>query len=335
MTDMLDQIRSLPSQLEWAASLRAPSIGTYSEVLCVGMGGSGIAGDYAAALVEPLGTRLTVHKGYGPLPPWADRVRPLVIASSYSGNTEETLDFVRVAQEHGLPIATVTTGGKLGEMTARHRWPSIEVPAGMQPRAAAGYMIGAVVRILEGAHAIDDQRLAFVETISQTRESSTEGSGRWDEASRIAEALRGRIPIVYGGGPVSVAVARRWKTQINENAKMPAWWSALPELDHNELAGWETLVDVTREHVGIVALSDRDDHDRVGARLAHTAALTEDAVPWVATVRSGGTSVMARLLSLTVVGDLVSWMMAESAGVDPVPVTSIERLKKLLSEDRH
>lgn len=333
MTDMIDQIRDLPSQLEWAASLEAPAIGTYSEVLCVGMGGSGIAGDYASALVEPFGTRLTVHKGYGPLPPWADRVRPLVIASSYSGNTEETLDFARVAQEHGLPIATVTTGGKLGEMSTRHGWPSIEVPSGMQPRAAVGYMFGAVVRILEGAHSIDDQRLSFVEAISLTRESLVEGSGRWGEASRVAEGLAGRVPVIYGGGPVSGAAAQRWKTQINENAKVPAWWSVLPELDHNELVGWEGLADVSREHIGIVALSDRDDHDRIRARLAHTSALTEDAVPWVATVGSSGTSVLARLMSLTVVGDLVSWMIAKAAGTDPVPVATIERLKQLLSED--
>lgn len=333
MADMLEQIRSLGSQLRWAAALDAPAIGTYSEVLCVGMGGSGIAGDYAAALVGPFGTRLTVHKGYGPLPPWADRVRPLVIASSYSGNTEETLDFTLAAQEHGLPIATVTTGGRLGEMTQRYHWPTIEVPEGLQPRAAVGYMFGAVVRILEGAHAVDDQRLSFVEAIRVAEESIAEGGDRWAEASQIAAGLQGRIPIIYGGGPLSGAVAQRWKTQINENAKMPSWWSLLPELDHNELAGWETMPQKTAEHLGVVALVDRDDHDRIGARLAHTSALTEDAVPWVGRVQSSGTSVLARLVSLTVSGDLVSWMLADGAGVDPVPVARIEQLKKLLSKD--
>lgn len=330
---MLEQIRSLGDQLEWASSLQVPSFGTYSEVLCVGMGGSGIAGDYARALAVPFGTRLTVHKGYGPLPPWAVRVRPFVVASSYSGNTEETLDFVQAAQEHGLPIATVTTGGRLGEMTAQYGWPTAEVPEGMQPRAAVGYMFGAVVRLLEGAHAIDDQRLSFVEAVRIARESVRDDGPRWDESGRIAEGLKDRIPIIYGGGPVSGAVAQRWKTQINENSKMPAWWSVLPELDHNELAGWEALPEKTMEHLGIVALVDRDDHDRIGRRLAHTSALTEDAVPWVARVQSSGTSVLARLISLTVAGDLVSWMLARDAGVDPVPVVRIEKLKQLLSED--
>ncbi len=232
-----------------------------------------------------------------------------------------------------MPIASVTTGGRLGELTDRHGWPSIEVPAGLQPRAAVGYMFGAVVRLLEGAHAVDDQRLAFVEAIDLARESLAEGSDRWAEAEEIASGLSERIPIIYGGGSLSGAVAQRWKTQINENSKKPAWWSILPELDHNELAGWESMADMTSEHLGIVALTDRDDHERVGARLTHTSALTEDAVPWVARVRSSGTSALARLTSLTISGDLVSWMLARDAGVDPVPVARIERLKELLRDE--
>lgn len=333
MSEMLDQIQSLGEQLRWANRLQAPSIGTYSEVLCAGMGGSGIAGDYAGAVAVPFGTRVTVHKGYGPIPPWAVRQRPLVIAASYSGNTEETLDFTLSAYESGLPIATITTGGRLGELTAEHRWPTIEVPSGMQPRAAVGYMVGAALTALWGAHAIDDQRLSFVEAAGIADEATTEGSESWVLAREIADSLAGRIPIVYGGGPVSSAVAQRWKTQINENVKSPAWWSVLPELDHNEVTGWETMPEKTREHLAIVALTDRSDHDRIRHRLAHTRSLTEDAVPWVAEVGSTGTSVLARLISLTVVGDLVSWMMAEAAGVDPVPVATIENLKRLLAKD--
>lgn len=150
MSDMLDQIRDLPSQLRWSSTIDAPSGGTHSEVLCVGMGGSGISGDYAAAIAEPFGTRVTVHKGYGPVPAWAIRLRPLVVAVSYSGNTEETLDFAVSARDTGLPLAVVTTGGRLGEMAKEEKWPMVEVPAGLQPRAALGYLLGAVLRLLEG-----------------------------------------------------------------------------------------------------------------------------------------------------------------------------------------
>lgn len=335
MSEMLGQIETLGDQLRWAAELEPPPSGTHSEVLYVGMGGSGVAGDYARAIAGPSGTRVSVHKSYGPVPAWAQRVRPLVIAASYSGNTEETLDFAKSAQDTGLTVATVTTGGRLGELSEEHGWTSIAVPSGLQPRAAAGYMIGAVIKILEGARAIDDQRLALRDTIDLVDRALTEGSSRWEQAQALAEAASGRIPIIYGGGPVTVPVAQRWKTQVNENAKIPAWSSALPELDHNELVGWETMPEMTSEHLGIIALTDRDDPDRVADRFEFTRELTEDAVPWLGQVSSEGTSTLARLISLTVVGDLFSYFVAEGAGVDPLPVQTIEKLKKLLAkEDR-
>lgn len=333
MSDMLDQIRSMGDQLRWAAQVESPHIGTFSEVLYAGMGGSGIAGDYARAVALPMGTRVVVHKDYGPLPPWATRVRPLLIAASYSGDTEETLDVVVSASESGLPIATVTTGGRLGDLTAQHRWGSIKVPSGLQPRAAAGYMVGATIRLLEGAHSVEDHRLQFLEAADLADRMTEEGSWAWALAEELAEALKGRIPIVYGGGPVSSVVAQRWKTQVNENAKTPAWYSAFPELDHNEIAGWESMAEMTRDTLGVVVLRDESDHDRVRRRIEHTRRLTGDAVPWVGEIVSRGSSRLARLISLTVVGDLVSWMLAERLQVDPGTVATIEQLKKLLAED--
>ena len=333
MTEMLAQIRSLGDQLRWAAEVEPPHIGTFSEVLFTGMGGSGIAGDYAAAVALPIGTRVAVHKGYAPIPPWAIRTRPLVIAASYSGNTEETLDFVVSAWESGLPVATLTTGGRLADLTAQNKWATVTVPTGLQPRAAAGYMIGAAVRLLEGAKSLDDHRLAFDEAATLADEMTAEGSEAWELAFSIATALEGRIPIVYGGGPISAVVAQRWKKQVNENAKIPSWYSELPELDHNEIVGWETMPDMTSENFGVVVLTDESDHDRVRDRITHTRELTKAAVPWVGEVRSHGSSRLARLISLTVVGDLVSLMLADRLGVDPTPVATIEGLKKLLTDD--
>lgn len=333
MTEMIDQIRSFGDQLRWAAEIEPPHIGTFSEVLYAGMGGSGIAGDYAGAIAGPTGTRVVVHKGYGPLPAWAIRVRPLVVAGSYSGDTEETIDFVTSAWESGMPVAAIATGGRLAEMAQEHGWGYIAVPGGFQPRAAAGYMIGAAVRLLEGAMAIDDHRLAFIEAAEIADRMTTEGSDAWDRASAIAEGLDGRIPIIYGGGQISSVAAQRWKTQFNENAKVPAWHNSLPELDHNEIVGWETMPQVTSGNLGIVVLADETDHDRVRLRAEHTRDLTESAVPWVGEVRSSGSSRLARLVSLTVMGDLVSWMLADRLGVDPTPVATIEQLKKNLSAE--
>ena len=333
MTDMLTQIQTLGDQLRWAGERHAPSIGTHSEILFAGMGGSGIAGDYVGVVAAPHGTRVTVNKRYGPIPLWAIRQRPLVVAASYSGNTEETLDFVLAAHESGLPVATITTGGRLGEMSSGHSWPTIQVPAGLQPRAAIGYQLGAAIKLLEGSHSIDDQRLSLVEAANFVDQALEEGSHQWEQASEIAHALGDRIPVIYGGGRLSCVVAQRWKTQINENAKRPAWHGSLPELDHNEIVGWESMAELTREHFGIVALTDSADHDRIAARLAHTKDLTQDAVPWAGRVSSHGTSALTRLMSLTVVGDLVSWMLADAAGIDAVPVETIEKLKELLTEE--
>ncbi len=331
--DMLEQIRSLADQLRWAAQQRPPSIGTHSEILFSGMGGSAITGDYLGVVASPHGSRVVVNRGYGPVPLWAIRQRPFVMAASYSGNTEETLDFVLAAHESGLPVATIATGGELAELSSRHGWPSIEVPGGLQPRAAIGYMLGAAIKLSEAAHSVDDQRLSLVEAADFAEQEVKEGSDRWLEAAEISAALDGRVPIIYGGGPLSGVVARRWKTQINENAKRPAWHSTLPELDHNEIVGWGTMADLTRGRFGIVALSDPTDHDRIAPRLAHTRDLTQDAIPWVGRVHSSGTSTLTRLISLTLVGDLMSWMLANQAGVDPVAVTTIETLKKRLAEE--
>jgi glucose/mannose-6-phosphate isomerase len=330
---MLKMIRTLGDQLRWARDLDLPELPTGHDFLVGGMGGSGIAGDFGAALTSTSQGRVAVHKGYAPLPGWADRVQPTVVAISYSGNTEETLSMVTAASEASLPVVTITTGGRLAELSADKGWPSIDVPSGLQPRAAVGFLVGAMARLLASTGVLPDQRSALGEAADLVDEAATEGSETWVSASALATSLTGRISIIYGGGPISGTAAQRWKTQINENAKMPAWWSLLPELDHNEVVSWETLPSVTQDLLGIVALTDRADHPRIRARLDHSSALTEFAVPWLAEVPADGESELARLMSLTVFGDLVSWMLAVEAGVDPVPVETIEKLKKLLVED--
>jgi glucose/mannose-6-phosphate isomerase len=273
-----------------------------------------------------------VQKGYGPLPGWALDRKPLLIAISFSGNTEETLDIARAASTTDLPIVTLTTGGELSRVTGEKGWPTISVPGGIQPRAAVGYLFGAVARVVAAAGLIPDQGSALAEAADAADRATSDGSPGWLLAGDIAEGLAGRIPIIYGGGPVSGAVAQRWKTQINENAKTPSWWSVLPELNHNEIVGWEAMPSLTSQHLGVVALTDATDHPRVRDRLAHSRALTQNAVPWVAEVAAEGDTPLARLMSLVVMGDLVSLMLAETAGVDPVPVDTIEKLKKLLTE---
>lgn len=333
MPDMLTMIKSLGSQLRWAADLDVPEIAHHEDFVIAGMGGSGISGDYVAAVVNDSPLRAVGHKNYAPLPGWVSRIRPLVVGVSFSGNTEETLSVVDEAKDLDLSLVALTTGGALKDRASGGGWPTVDLPAGIQPRAALGYLFGAALRVVGASSGLSDFVADLNEAAEVADEITTEGSTAWIDAEKLAGSLESRASIVYGGGAISGTAAQRWKTQINENAKMPAWWSVLPELDHNEIVSWETLPEMTGQTLAIVGLSDDSDAARVSERYRHTRNLTEYAVPWVGNVQSKGRSAAARIISLTAVGDLVSWMLAVNAGVDPVPVGTIEKLKKLLVED--
>ena len=335
MSEMLAMVRDMAAQLRWAAGIDLPSVVHNREFVVAGMGGSGIAGDYLEAVTRQDELRVTGHKDYGPLPGWVDRVRPTVIAISYSGHTEETLDVVDDAVARGLDVVALTAGGAIETRAQERGWPLIVVPPDLQPRAALGYLFGSALRVVGAASGNVSYQADLEEAAGVAETATAEGSEGWEAAARITTGLSGKITIVYGGGPVSGAAAQRWKTQINENSKMPAWWSLLPELDHNEIVGWESLAELTSETVAVVGLSDRSDHHRVGARFRHTRDLTAGKVSWAGEVTSWGESAAARIISLTAVGDVMSWMLANRAGVDPLPVGTIEKLKKLLTEEEN
>lgn len=321
-------IDELPAQLRWAAAVEVPAVPTADEALVLGMGGSGFAGDVAAALAAEQGRRVGVHKGYG-VPGWAGPARPLAVAVSHSGNTEETLSAFAAAGASGLPLAAAATGGRLAEEAAARGVPFLTIPPGPQPRAAAGYLAGSVLRLLESAGVVAGTAAALEES-ADVVESLLAGPAH-EAAGAIAAALEGRIAVVYGSGPLTAAAAGRWKTQINENAKSPAWWSLLPELDHNEIVGWSAHPDLVADAVGVVFLHDPDEHPRVAVRADLTAELMAG-VRIAGRVEARGAGTLARLFSLVVVGDLVSVALAEAAGVDPMPVEVIEDLKRRLAQ---
>ncbi|MCB2223897.1 MAG: bifunctional phosphoglucose/phosphomannose isomerase [Actinobacteria bacterium] len=333
MTTMRDLIADLPAQLRWAADVEPPEVPAAAEMLVAGMGGSGIAGDVAAVVAEAAGRRVGVHKSYG-LPAWVGDAGPLVAAVSHSGNTEETLSSVAAALSAGLHPAVVASGGRLAEMAADRGWPAIVIPAGPQPRAAVGYLAGAVLRLAEAAGVVPPMAADLAEAADVVEGLLDGGDGPAVAlAADLAEGLEGRVALVYGGhGPAAVA-AYRWKCQINENGKSPAYAGTLPELDHNEIVGWDADPRLGRDRVGIITLCDRDAHPRVSRRAELTTDLLGGRVGVVGTVEAQGRSVLARLFSLVVVGDLVSVAVAERAGVDPMPVEIIQTLKRRLAEE--
>lgn len=323
---MIDDVLGIPDQLrdalwrvESARLEEAPSAGLF---VC-GMGGSAIGGDLAAAA---LGDRLTgpmlTVRAYA-LPSWATPDWT-VLCSSYSGETEETLACLEAAETLGAPRVVASIGGPLVDRARETEVPVIGLPGIFQPRAAVAYMVvvAAEVAALAGVapriHTEIDAAAAFL----------TEQADALQQQAREIGALVGEaVPVVYGSD-LTAPAARRWKTQVNENAKFPAWWGELPEADHNELLGWTGAPADAR--LAAIFLEDRDQHPRVARRFELTAAALQPEAGAVARVESMGETRIERLLWTVMLGDLVSLELAGRRGVDPGPVEGIDRFKEAM-----
>lgn len=322
--DFVTQTHSMPDQLRWATEVSVPELPKPDSVLVAGMGGSGISGDFASVLAAREGSRLDVVKGYD-LPGWAAEARPLVVALSYSGNTEETLSLTAQARGHGLDVVGISSGGALASAGLAHH---VTVPGGNQPRASLGYLLGTLCRVLEGAGVLSSAGLAEAAEVS----SDVYQKASPHPIDELVDRLTGKVIVALAGSPLTAPVAQRWKTQINENAKAPAWWSSIPEANHNEIVGWGALPELTSGSVVNVPLRDHQDHPRVATRMALTAGLTAGEVGWVDPVESTGSGPLARMLSLAAVADMVTLGLADRYRVDPESVAVIEDLKVKLKE---
>jgi glucose/mannose-6-phosphate isomerase len=328
---MLEDILAQPIQLGdalWRAqSAGIPSRDLPGGLVVCGMGGSAIGGDLAAAGLGDRATRsIATVRGYA-LDSWTSP-DTLVLCSSYSGNTEETLACFDAAGAVGAARATLTTGGRLAEAARKEGDPVIGVPAGMQPRAAVLYLtVGALecAALAGAAPAINSEIDASAALLGDLVAEWGPDAPEESLAKRLARELHGSIPVVHGAGP-TVAPALRWKTQINENAEAPAFASQLPEADHNEICGWER----GSAPFAAIFLEDPDQHPRVRRRIELTAAEVERSGAPAIRVAARGDSRLERVLSLVLLGDLVSVYLAVLAGVDPLPVEAIDRLKDAL-----
>jgi glucose/mannose-6-phosphate isomerase len=298
-------------------------------LLICGMGGSAIGGDLAAAVLgDRLQAPLRTIRGYE-LQSW---VMPgsYVICASYSGNTEETLACYEAAAALGAPRVAVTTGGRLAEAARADGVPVIPLPGGLQPRAAVAYILVSVLEVAAYIDAGPAVRTEIDAACSSLGELAREWGPEADSdslAKRVAQRGHRTTLCVYGAGSTA-PVAFRWKTQVNENAKVPAFAAELPEADHNEVVGWESA----SEFGSFLAifLEDSDQHPRVRQRIELTASLIESEAAGTLRLESRGSSAVERVMSLVLLGDLVSIYLAVLRGTDPRPVSSIDRLKEEL-----
>jgi len=325
---MIDDVLAIPDHLRdalWRVESARLAPGESAGVLVCGVGGSAIGGDLAAAvlgdrLVRPL---LTV-RGYR-LPSWAS-AEWTVLCSSYSGETEETLACFAAAEALGARRVVASTGGSLVEAARAAGDPVIGLPGLLPaPRTAVAYMMVCAAEVAAAAGAAPrigtefEGAAGFLETCQADLRHT---------AGEIAARLDGTVPIVYGAG-ATAAAARRWKTQINENAKLAAFFSELPEADHNELCGWNAAApgDGT---LAAVLLEDSGQHPRERRRFELTAASIEAAGATVVRIEAAGETPAERLLWTVMLGDLVSLAIAAARGVDPLPIEAIDDLKAAL-----
>jgi glucose/mannose-6-phosphate isomerase len=342
-SDMMGAIASLPQQLEEGyAQARAELAGvdlsraTADEawptgVALCGMGGSAIGADVVLACLPALAVPAVVVRGYD-LPSWVDP-RTLVVAVSYSGDTEETLSCAQAALERGCGPLCVASGGALAALAVERGLPLVRVSGGLQPRAALGRLAMPLAAALERAGLAEGFAAQVREAATLVRGMAADFAPdvpeELNQAKTIAARLHGHMALVYGAG-LTAPAARRWKTQINENAKAPAAYAQLPELDHNEVVGWSAVPELSRR-LHVVQLEDEHMSPRLQRRFHLTLAEVETHAGGVERIVTHGASPLARLLSVLYLGDWVSYYLAGLYGVDPTPVEAIQRLKRLLA----
>ncbi len=304
-------------------------------VVVSGMGGSAIGGDLLRTyLVDLVDLPILVNRGYT-LPRFVGP-STLVFVSSYSGNTEETLTACRQAIRSDSQIIAITSGGELARLAAREGFPLIQIPSGYPPRAALGYSFVALLMSMSKLGFVGDQQKDLGEAQELVRQKGLEynlsSSLNENQAKQVALKLHGKLPVIYAWGHHFEAVAVRWRGQLAENSKQLSSHHLFPEMNHNEIVGWETPDDLLKRMV-VILLRDGQDPKSIGKRMEITRQLIAPSAAEIIEAWATGSSLLARLFSLLYLGDFVSFYLAALNGVDPTPVLRIEELKRRLAGD--
>jgi glucose/mannose-6-phosphate isomerase len=300
-------------------------------VIVAGMGGSAAGGDLlAACAAERLDIPILVHRGYGL--PAVVGPHDLVVVSSYSGETTEALSAAEAALTRRCPLAAITAGGRLGALASRRGLPVVALPPGLIPRLALGHLFFGLLTVLRAADLTVvkegevDEALGVLNVLAS--ELRAERPATANEAKRLALAIGPRLPVIYGG-PVTGAVAYRWKTDLEENAKAFAASGALPEMNHNEIEAWAGPI---ARQMQLVLLRDPAETPEIARRFVLLRELIGAAAGGTSEAWARGASSLARLLSLVALGQWTSYYLAMLRGVDPWLVPTLDALKARLGD---
>jgi glucose/mannose-6-phosphate isomerase len=332
---MFDATAALPEQVAEAAERAQglaglPHRDLIENVVVLGMGGSGVAGDLLVATAGPfMPVPVVVSKSYE-LPAFVGE-SSLVFAISFSGDTEETLEAATTAAVNGARMVVVTSGGELGRLAASWQCPRVEIPAGIPaPRAGFGAVAIPPLVVLEAIGLFPGAQQWIDLAVGQLQRRRDRLTADGNDAQELARRIGRTFPLLFGGGALGSTAAMRWKTQINENTKAPAFWNTHPELCHNEVVGWGQHGDVTRQVFTQVNLRHDFEHPQVQRRFAVADAVLDEVVAGIEEVRAEGEGQLAQLLDLVLFGDFVSLHLAAQEGVDPGPTPVLDEIKASL-----
>ncbi len=330
---MVEDLNTFPEQCREAVTIGEEtelpfSLREFDRAVVTGMGGSGIVGDILARLLD---FPIIPNRGYN-LPKTA-RKDDLLIAISYSGNTEETLSGLRDGLRRGMSTLCLSTGGKMEDFCATRSIPLVKIPTGHQPRASTGYMLLPLLELFNEAG------LSGALELDRLNDSIAEMTEDWNSSvpleknpvKKLAREFKGRIPIIYGTKGNTRAVAYRWKTQVNENAKQPAFWNVFPELNHNETVGYE-LGSELMEKGKVITLRNGLELERNELRMEIMEDLFEEEGIDYSLVRAPEGDKFSKIIGQIYFGDYFSVYLALLNDVDPSPVNLIESFKSRLKE---
>lgn len=340
--DMYSAIKNFPQQIADAIEIGkgGPKVKKNAKrVVILGMGGSAIGGDllrsYISAFKDHGGVDVIVNRDYNP--PLVGK-NDLLIASSYSGNTEETLSAYNAARKNAGEVLAITTGGKLAKSAKSAPYNTITLPSGLQPRAALGFSFFPLLYTLTVKSQLFGETVKketekgigeTIELLTTLSDMCSMGPDNDNAAYMLAKEINGKVPVIYSATERLDTVNLRWRGQIQENAKYLAFGNLIPEMNHNEINGWSHPAKLVEKFVTIY-LHDKDDHKQNKKRLAITRDIIGNTSGGTISVEAQGKSALARMFSLIHLGDWVSYYLAAMNGVDPSPVPVIESLKAQL-----
>ncbi len=301
------------------------------DVVITGMGGAVISGDIIRAICQDIG-HLPVHVNKSYTMPSFVGESTLVIGVSQSGNTEETLSAFETAGARGAQRVVISTGGKLTEIALEDNLSLVAIPKSKITRAALAFTFVALWRVFQHLDIFLQGDKTLMDTADfLTRQIEVLSDLSDNEAVDLAEGLVHTMPVIYSNDSLMAPVALRWKTQLNENAKMLAFRGEIPEMNHNEIEGWERTAHLMGK-LSVIILQDDSDHERVRRRMEVTANLVRPHAVSLRKVISNGDNALERVFYMIIYGDFLSFYMAILSEVDPMPIVKIEMLKRMLLE---